>query len=140
PKGHHSIRLPAFDRLVLEIEHLFARCPNDLVFALSNDPVFDILGAPALTRLNLTLGAPHQLLVKHWRNAVGLGDHVRSRVVPEHEPHSLLGPTLELRGEREVGVPPQQNVAEPGPPAQGNRPVADPYHPLDRRTVARSLR
>jgi hypothetical protein len=35
------LRLPTFDRLVLEVEHLLTHGPDDFVLVLANDPVLD---------------------------------------------------------------------------------------------------
>src|SRR5207244_7442252 len=62
-QGYDPIGFAALDRLVLEVEHLFAIRPDHLVLPLPDDPLFHITMTRAWTSQDLSLGAPNQIAI-----------------------------------------------------------------------------
>jgi len=98
---------------------------NVLVAALANDLVFDVCRARPRPRLKLAVGVGRQLAVEILRLALGGLDEVGLGVVAEHEAHPVGVPAVKLGREREVGVASEQDVGEPGLPAQLDRSVIE---------------
>jgi len=71
--------------------------------------------------LHHPLGPADQVPINIIRNARSLGHHVGLGVVAEHEANPVSVPTVELGGERQVGVAPKPHRAEPRLPAQSDR-------------------
>src|SRR6266568_1456854 len=58
-QGYDPIGFAALDRLVLEVEHLFALWPDHLVLPLPDDPLFHILRTRARASQDLPLDTPN---------------------------------------------------------------------------------
>src|SRR6266511_1704504 len=76
------------------------------------------------------LGAGDQVVVGRVGGVGGLGDEVGAGVVAEHEANPVGVPAVELGGEGEVGVAPQQDVGVAGSPAQGDSTVVQGNDPF----------
>jgi hypothetical protein len=90
----------AADGLIVEVEHFFARRADDFVLSFPDDSILDVLR----TCPKVDVGPPFELTVERVGNTAGLGNHVGSRVVSEYEPYAVIVPTVELRGQRKIGV------------------------------------